>query len=92
MKINAAQRHIDKAKALLTPPIARHVRRSECCPIALAVSELGESNVQVYASRVCSDRFSGYLPQDARIFIRDFDTHRSVQPFTFELLMTMEFQ
>lgn len=61
------------------------------CPIALAAKRLGEKTyAQVFRSRI--ELYNGFgqwvcfkTPPVARAFIRRFDKHRPVQPFTFEL-------
>lgn len=80
--VKVTQEHIDKGNR----------RRSESCPIALAIKDINcYRYIIVGADRVCTILNEGNkieehkLPVEAINFIRRFDKYFSVKPFEFEL-------
>ena len=78
MKIKVTQVHIDLGK------------KENCilCPIALAFLDLGYKEIHVYREFVLADELAFDLPDNARVFIDDFDCDRHVEPFEFKIEAT----
>lgn len=80
MKIQVTKEDIEKG--------ARYMCRA--CPIALATLRTGVFSAVVYQDSI-SISFSGEgfkyfsLPENAIDFIKSFDSHQPVKPFSFEL-------
>lgn len=75
MTIHVTEEHIRKG------------RRHSCssCPIALALSEIVDSGVEVHEDHVVLPQTVEYLPFEAKLFIAKFDEAELVEPFSFEL-------
>jgi hypothetical protein len=86
MLVKVTQDHINKS---LTIKNGEDFVSSKCCPIALAIKDLGYRNVRVYEQYVKLDLFSVHnpisLPPIAVSFIEDFDITKEVFPLEFEL-------
>lgn len=74
MKIKVTQEHITKGQCW----------EPKCCPIALALIDVGFKKVRVCIGRIEINRKFYSLPQEARKFMTSFDTNLNVQPFEFE--------
>lgn len=94
MKIKVTQKHIDKAREIYQKQDARMI--STHCPIALAVKERIHRWVSVSLIRLQYLSSSGNLqsfslPENARKFVDQFDTHLAhnykacPKPFTFSI-------
>ena len=82
MKVSVTQDHIDKGIQ----------REANCCPVALAISEMGFENCSATASRIILDYHYEFItPKLVADFINNFDTpkesilRKNVKPIEFEL-------
>lgn len=80
LKIDVTQEDIDKG----TP------EKSNSCPIALALKrqlpEAEEISVDIVSDFMIDEqRYIGDLPKSGEMFIQDFDNHKQVNPFSFEM-------
>jgi hypothetical protein len=86
MLVKVTQDHIDRS---LTIKNGSDFISSTCCPIALAIQDLGYKDVRVYEQYVELDLYSVHnpvlLPPTAVSFIEDFDITKEVSPLEFEL-------
>lgn len=74
MKVTVTQEDIDKGR-----PQVRHG-----CPIAIAVKRINKSN-KVWIGRLIAfiDETCYQLPNTAIQFVKDFDSNKPVEPFSF---------
>ena len=85
MKVNVTKQNIEDGQRYSL----------ECCPIALAIKDLGCENVRVFETQIYIERNGKndviFLPENAKSFITNFDgakllEHRNaLKPFEFEL-------
>jgi hypothetical protein len=78
LRVEVKQQHIDKGRR----------RRSESCPIALAVRDAGYRDVKVglnlsFGKRGTPGRKILRLPLQASVWIHNFDNGKPVKPFVF---------
>jgi hypothetical protein len=75
MKVKVTAKHIE----------AGRVCQADCCPIALALKELGHKYVQVTKPYIDFDIKRIVTPPEVRLFMKRFDAHLPVEPMEFEL-------
>lgn len=90
MNIAVTQAHIDQSKALIDMGLGR----AHLCPIALAIADTGHcTSVMVTltdARFFLRDRYLvRSLHRSARRFVGKFDAGKPVQPFSFDLDVTL---
>lgn len=89
MKINqdihVTQEDIDKARAALAA--GGRAARGVVCPIAQALRRQGFPDARVGISYMltAAGRCQCDLPEEAQMFVYDFDTRDRAEPFTFHL-------
>ncbi len=73
MKIQVTKEDIEKGE----------IKDRKCCPIALALRRIGFTNVEVTCEMTIHP--TSFLPNNARLFVTEFDVGIPVKPFSFYL-------
>lgn len=75
-RLRILRRNIEAAKIA----IANANSRAESCPIAQALKERGYANPSVGLGSWDNNQIGGKLCEDARTFVREFDSRAKVSP------------